>query len=152
MNKTLGIFILIAGLGTETVSAAEFGTAAEARSMIEAAALAVATNKEEAIEDFTAGEAPFKEKDLYVFCAEGNSEKSTITAHGANSMLIGKENQDWLDKAGKPFVQEMWQLATEGELGIVEYLWPRPGEQYPAQKASYVTRIGDILCGVGYYK
>ena len=31
-------------------------------------------------------------------------------------------------------------------------MFPRPGETEPAQKVSFVTKVGDIYCGVGYYK
>jgi hypothetical protein len=27
-----------------------------------------------------------------------------------------------------------------------------PGDPKPVPKVSYVTRVGDIYCGVGYYK
>jgi hypothetical protein len=31
-------------------------------------------------------------------------------------------------------------------------MWPKPGQTEPAPKESYVTRVGDQVCGVGYYK
>jgi hypothetical protein len=31
-------------------------------------------------------------------------------------------------------------------------MWPRPGTTDPVQKISYVTKIGDQVCAVGYYK
>jgi signal transduction histidine kinase len=34
----------------------------------------------------------------------------------------------------------------------VDYKWPRPGSDTPVQKISFVTRIGDQVCAVGYYK
>ena len=40
----------------------------------------------------------------------------------------------------------------EGTISEVSYMFPRPGETEPAQKISFVTKVGDIYCGVGYYK
>src|SRR5262245_61466265 len=31
-------------------------------------------------------------------------------------------------------------------------MWPRPGDTRPVQKASFVTKVGDRVCGGGYYK
>jgi hypothetical protein len=32
-------------------------------------------------------------------------------------------------------------------------MWVRPGpDKTPVQKVSFVTRVGDLGCGVGYYK
>lgn len=139
---------LVAGLGLASASAQDFGTAEEARSMLQSAVEAVGADKGAALAAFTAGEAPFKAKDLYVFCAENG----VLTAHGADSSLVGQDATDWTDKMGKPFIREMNAVAVEGEFRIVEYMWPRPGETEPTQKASYVTRVADQICGVGYYK
>jgi hypothetical protein len=31
-------------------------------------------------------------------------------------------------------------------------MWPRPGTTDPVQKVSFVTKVGDQVCAVGYYK
>jgi hypothetical protein len=31
-------------------------------------------------------------------------------------------------------------------------MWPRPGGTDPVQKVAYVTKIGDQVSAVGYYK
>jgi hypothetical protein len=41
----------------------------------------------------------------------------------------------------------------EGEITEVSYMWPRTGsDKTPAAKVSFVTKVGDLGCGVGYYK
>ena len=42
----------------------------------------------------------------------------------------------------------------EGEITTVgPYLFPKPGTTTPAfPKTSFVTKVGDLGCGVGYYK
>jgi len=34
----------------------------------------------------------------------------------------------------------------------VAYMWPRPGSTEPVQKVTFVTKVGDQVCAVGYYK
>ena len=148
----MGIALMMSMIGHGAIAADDFGTAEEARTMIEAAALAVAADDTAAMEAFTAGNAPFRHKDLYVFCSKVDGDIAIMSAHGANAALVGQETQDWQDKAGKPFVKEMLEVSVEGEIHSVDYLWPRPGEEDPVQKSSYVTTIDDYLCGVGFYK
>jgi len=40
----------------------------------------------------------------------------------------------------------------EGQITEVSYKFARPGDPRSLPKASYVTRLGDIYCGVGYRK
>ena len=41
----------------------------------------------------------------------------------------------------------------EGQITEVSYMFPRPGaDKTPVQKVSFVTRVADLGCGVGYYK
>jgi hypothetical protein len=40
----------------------------------------------------------------------------------------------------------------EGEIVEVRYMWPRPEGGDPVQKNSYVTRLNEHICGVGYYE
>ena len=41
----------------------------------------------------------------------------------------------------------------EGQITDVSYMFPRPGaDKTPVQKVSFVTKVGDLGCGVGHYK
>jgi hypothetical protein len=127
---------------------AQFGTAAEAKAMLEKAVAAVKADKAKALEQIQNGEAGFKDRDLYAFCA--NAGDGIITAHPA---LKGKKIQEIKDKNGKALGEEMMKVATEGKFDEVSYMWPRPGaDTTPVQKVSYVTKVADQVCGVGYYK
>jgi signal transduction histidine kinase len=145
-------FIFIAALsvtvvaGAATAIAAEYGTSAEAKAMLEKAAAAVKADKAKALAMFAKGEGGFKDRDLYVFCGgpDGN-----FTAH---PKLTGKSLKNLKDKAGKPLGQEIYQTAQEGKISEVSYMWPRPGSDKPVQKVTYVTKVGDEVCAVGYYK
>jgi signal transduction histidine kinase len=73
-----------------------------------------------------------------------------MTAHPT---LMGKKMQDIVDKNGKKLGEEMRTVASEGKFTEVSYMWPRPGtDTTPVQKVSFVTKVGDQICGVGYYK
>ncbi len=60
--------------------------------------------------------------------------------------------KDRKDKNGKAFGEEIVKVAEAGKFKQVSYMWPKPGQAEPAQKLTYVTREGDQICGVGYYR
>ena len=128
--------------------AAQYGTADEARAMLDKAVAAVKQNKIKALDMFNKGEGGFKDRDLYVFCA--NASDGIVTAHPYGNK--GKQLRDILGKKGFPLGQEMLQKATEGTIKEVTYWWPRPGSDKPLEKISFYTKAGDQICGVGYYK
>jgi len=142
---TTALFVIVA-VATLVAAQAQYGTAAEAKAMLEKAVGALKANKAKALAEFTKGEGGFKDRDLYPFCGgpDGN-----FTAHPS---LTGKSLKDLKDKAGKPLGAEMYKVATEGKISEVSYMWPRPGQTEPVQKVSYVTKAGDQVCAVGYYK
>ena len=128
--------------------AEEFGTAEEAKAMLEKAVTMVQADKAKALEMFQAGEGGFKDRDLYTFCS--NAGDGVITAHPT---LKGQNLAAIKDKNGKALGEEMMKVASEGTFSEVTYMWPRPGaDTTPVDKVSFVTRVGDQICGVGYYK
>ena len=135
--------LLLAGL---VWAAGDNGTPAEARAMLEKAVAALKQNQAKALEMFTKGEGGFKDRDLYPFCGGSDGK---FTAHPT---LVGKSLKDLKDKTGKPIGEEMYKVAQEGKVAEVSYMWPRPGETEPVQKVAYVTKVGDQVCAVGYYK
>ncbi|MEO8410652.1 MAG: cache domain-containing protein, partial [Propionivibrio sp.] len=141
-NRMLGVLAASLLAGSTWVYAADYGTEAEAKAMLEKAVAAVKADKAKALAEFTKGEGGFKDRDLYPFCggADGN-----FTAHPS---LVGKSLKDLKDKAGKPLGEEMYKVAKEGTLTPVSYMWPRPGATEPVQKVSYVTKVDDQVCAV----
>ena len=61
-----------------SVAAAEFATAEEAKAMLERAVAAVKEDKAKALDMFNNGEGGFKDRDLYVWCA--NTADGIVTA------------------------------------------------------------------------
>jgi cache domain-containing protein len=101
----------------------------------------------QALEMFNKGEGGFKDRDLYVWCA--NASDGILTAHPTNK---GKELRDIEGKEGAPFGQDIMKKAAEGTIKEVTYWWPRPGSDKPMEKTTFYTKAGDHICGVGYYK
>ncbi|MBK8176418.1 MAG: cache domain-containing protein [Rhodospirillales bacterium] len=128
--------------------ATDYGTPAEAKAMLEKAAIALKANQAAALQEFTAGEDGFKEKDLYPYCGGPDGK---FTAH---PKLVGQSLMDLMDKGTppKPLGKEVYAAAQPGKITEVSYMWPRPGETEAVQKVVYVTKVGDQVCGVGYYK
>lgn len=134
--------------GLALAQQSQFGTAAEARAMLDKAVAAVRADKAKALASFNAGTDGFKDRDLYPFCA--NASDAIFTAHPTQR---GKSVRDLKDSAGRAFGEDILRAgSTEGQVNEVAYSFPRPGSTDPAPKVSYVTKIGDQICGVGYYK
>jgi signal transduction histidine kinase len=125
----------------------QYGTAEEARTMLEKAVAAVKADKTKALEMFNSGEGGFKDRDLYVFCA--NSSDGIETAHPTYK---GKKLTDVKDAKGFAFGQEIMRTASAGKISEITYMWPRPDSDTPVQKTTLFTKVGDQICAVGYYK
>ena len=132
------------------------GTADEAKAMLARAVTAVKTDKAKALDMFNKGEGGFLDRDLYPFCANVSDGKFVAVYNPNARQLIGQVDMRTLkDSTGKAFGQEQFAAAQkpEGELTEVSYLFPRPGaDPTPVPKVSFTTKIGDLVCGVGYYK
>ena len=136
--STMALVVLwVAG----TTQAAEFGTREEAKAMLDKAVAAVKENKEKALAMFNNGESGFKDRDLYVLCA--NTSDGIITASPSSN---GQHLTDFAPG------QEVMQTAAEGQIKEITYWWPRPGSIKPLKKHTYYTKIGDQICGVGYWE
>ena len=94
---------------------------------------------------FTSGHGGFIDRDLYVFCG---GPDGMLTAH---PYVMGMSLRDFTDSAGKAAGQEVYAVAQEGEFAEVTYKWVRPGEDEHVDKIAFVTKVGDQVCGAGYY-
>ncbi len=142
---------LLAALAAAVVSlgvaaAGDLGSAEEARALLDRAVAAMKQDKDAAIARFNRADGGFRDRDLYVFCAtpDGNT-----VAHPTH---VGSNLRELKDKRGKAFGAEMFDVAEEGKVKEVTYMWPKPGSDEPVEKVTYVTRVAGQVCGVGYYK
>src|SRR6186713_1848208 len=111
--------LLFAAVGTSW--AADFGTPEEAKAMLERAVAAVKEDKAKALDMFNKGEGGFKDRDLYVFCA--NAFDGIITAHPYGEK--GKQLSGIVGVNGVRLGETMMQNATEGTIKETTYVWPR---------------------------
>lgn len=125
----------------------EYGTADDAKAMLDRAVVAMKADKTEAIQQFNFNATPFRDRDLFVFCFEGDNGK--FTAHEA---LVGQDVRALHDKTGKPFGELMYETAKENQIGTIAYMSPEPGSTLQVPKRAYVTRIGEQVCGVSFYR
>jgi signal transduction histidine kinase len=144
--KSLLAFVFALILGGPSF-AAEFGTADEAKALLDRAIPEVQADRAAALAKFNSGEDGYRDRDLYVFCFA--AADGVISAHPA---LVGTDVRTLKDNTGKAFGEEMFSSATEGTVSEIGYMFPRPGETEQVAKQSYYTRIGEDVCGVGYYQ
>jgi len=133
-------------LSMGAAAAGDFGSAEEARALLDRAVAAMKQDKDAAIASFNRADGGFRDRDLYPFCA---TLDGVTTAHPTH---VGTNLRELKDKRGKAFGAEMFDVAEEGKVKEVTYMWPKPGGDEPVGKVTYVTRVGDQVCGVGYYK
>ena len=94
--RTLSVVLIPLGLLlNQTASAADYGTPADAKAMLEKAAVELKQDKAKALEMFNKGEGGFKVRDLYVFCGGLDGK---FTAH---PKLVGQSLKDLKVKSGK---------------------------------------------------
>ncbi|MGZ3608020.1 MAG: cache domain-containing protein [Syntrophales bacterium] len=130
--------------------AADRGTAAEAKAMLDKAiAFYKANGHEKAIAAFNDPKGSFVNKDLYIFALDSNA---IIIAHGANLNLIGKGMVEIRDADEKNFIAEMYAIGMTKGMGIVDYKWVNPITNIVENKSVYIERVDGVILGCGYYK
>jgi Single Cache domain 2 len=158
MNPRTTIALSVAALlciGTAPSTLAQqgqSGTAQEARAMLDKAVAAVKADRDIALEMFNKGEGGFRDRDLYPFCfriADGKAVATPVY------VPAGTDARTLKDPTGKAYGQELYAAAQkpEGQITEVSYQAPKPGTTAPVfAKVSFMTKVGDLGCGVGYYK
>jgi len=116
---------------------------------------AVATAKADqavALAIFIKGEGGFRDRDLYPFCFRNGDGKAIASPP---AVPAGTDVRTLKDQTGNAYGLELYAAAQkpEGQITEVSYMFPRPGaDAKPVPKVSFVTRVGELGCGVGYYK
>ena len=121
----VGYAVALACVTAAPVPAAQFGTPEEAKAMLERAVAAVKEDKAKALDMFNKLEGGFKDRDLYVWCA--NASDGILTAHPYVNR--GKQLRDIKGKHGAPFGETIMQSATEGTIKETTYWWPLDQER-----------------------
>ncbi|MGE5164915.1 MAG: hypothetical protein ACM3IH_12960 [Sphingobacteriales bacterium] len=96
---------------------------------------------------FNRNDGQFRNRDLFVFCF--NASDGTFTADEA---LVGQNVRSLRDKTGAPFGELMYLAAKEDQIETVKYVSPMPGSTDQSPKRAFVTRVGNQVCGVSFYR
>src|SRR5258705_6045179 len=96
---------VVMALAGAVAAQGQFGTAAEAKAMLEKAIAELKANEAAALAKFNKGEGGFKDRDLYVFCYDMNTSK--FTAH-VNQALLGTDVKALKEKDGSPLGEKVF--------------------------------------------
>jgi hypothetical protein len=155
MSKNIvgsGLTAVVLLWNAAAVGAQQFGTADEAKAMLDRAISALKTNEASALSQFNdPSNKQFRDHDLYVFCY--NMSDGKITAYESPALL----NVDLrsLSLKDDPIGQRTYdavQNAPDGSVVTVDYNLPKPGTTVPAPKQTVEARVGEQSCGVTYFK
>jgi hypothetical protein len=132
---------------------AGYGNAEDAKAMLLKAIAAVKADKAKALDMFNEGEAGFLDRDIYPFCIRLSDGKQLATQI---KPTLGADVRTFKDATGQNFGQELFDIMTKArDDEVIEwrFMFPRPGGgPAPVEKIAFVQKVGDIYCGVGYYK
>ncbi len=121
-------------------------SAAQAQLMLAQVVRELKTNPSMALAEFNSPTGAFRKGELYVLCFDMRT--GDITAH-TDRWLLGTKitgSQPYGAAGAKIFA-----AAQAGRTTRVSYDFPRPGGTESVPMVSYVTRVGNEGCGVGYY-
>ncbi len=109
---------------------------------------------EKAFSDFRMKDSQWFEGDKYLFVWDLNGKR---IFHAANPSIEGEVVDGTTDALGRPYGRMFLETASSpaGE-GWVHYVYPEPGDIFPAWKSSYIKRVTfpsgkDYLVGSGIY-
>lgn len=124
----------------------QFGTALEARGMLERVIAGLKADPDATLLQINNGDKKFSDRDLYPTCA-GPDGKMIANPNPARLGIIQKDSKD---ASGKPYGEELAR-AQEGVVSEVTYMSPRPGaDKTPVLKIGYFTKTQGYICLVGY--
>jgi hypothetical protein len=97
---------------------------------------------------FNAGEGGFRDRDLYVFCANASDGKIVAQGNPNAKQQLGQDQRTLKDSTGKNFGMELFAAGKkpEGHITKVSYMFARPGsDTTPMAKESFVTKVSDLM-------
>lgn len=104
---------------------------------------------EKAFEKFNEPNGPFVHGPYYVFAVDMDG---FMVANGGSQLgLVGKNEIDLRDAAGKPLIRDLLEQARVTDTGTVEYRWLNRVSNHVENKFSQYRRVGKYILCVGYY-
>ncbi len=149
----IGLLLATLTFGNASRAAERFGTADEAKAILERAVEALQTNKTIALKAFNDEKnTRFREHDLYVFCF---SLPDGIFTAFESPVLLGTNVRDLKLPPNEAIGQRAYDVvanAPEGSLVTTDYDFPKPGSKMAAVKQSLEVRVANQACGITYFK
>jgi signal transduction histidine kinase len=155
MRKIISItFVLVLCLCLAGNVFAESATKEEIIAKVrEAATMITNEGQDAAFTEINNKEGKFVWKDSYVFVFD---LEGTLLARAFRQQGIGKNLLEWPDKSNPPKqpIKEMVDVVKDKGEGWVEYWYPKPKEQAPSKKTSFVYRVPgkNLFVGAGIYE
>ena len=121
--------------------------------LVNSAAALIESKGKNAFPEFKKKESKWYTGTTYVFVDDFNG---TVLVNPPAPEIEGKNLIDTKDAKGKMLVREFINVAKTKGSGWVDYWWPKPGEDKPSKKLSYIKRAkmpnGElVVVGVGIY-
>jgi len=142
-------------LGMFGTAFAEGATRDECIAQCKAAAAMLESEPDAAVQEIANKTGRFVWKDTYVFLMDLNGK---MLAHPMKPELTQKATlldvPDKNPEAPKKLFAEFVEVAKTKGQGWVDYMWPKPGEEKPSLKDTYVYRVPgtDLFVAAGIYK
>jgi hypothetical protein len=116
-----------AAIFATAASAQQFGSADEAKAMLNKAVAAVKADKTKALEMFNKGEGGFLDRDLYPFCINVSDGKIVAVGNPNAKQLLGQDGRALKDAAGKAYGEEIYAAPQkpEGQISEVSYVFSK---------------------------
>jgi len=116
--------------------------------MLERAVTALKTDPVVALANFNQADGGVRDRDLYVACF--GARNGIVRSH-IDPKQLGVEVRTLKQPDGAAFGRKLFNAAKLGRIATVDYEYYAPGGGAHVPKRSYVTRVGNEGCLVGYY-
>jgi len=121
--------------------------------LVNSAAALIESKGNEAFPEFKKKNSKWYTDKTYVFV---DDIKGTVLVNPPSPQIEGKNLLDFKDAKGKLLIREFIKVAESKGSGWVDYWWPKPGEDRPAKKRSYIKRAKlpngtAVIVGAGIY-
>jgi cytochrome c len=127
----------------------QFATKKEAEAMVVRTVSAMKANRAKTLEEITAKDAKYVDRDLYAVVYDMTGK---VLAHGANNKMVGKDLIEMKDPDGKAFVKERVDLANSKGKFWQEYKFTDPVTRKLLPKEAYCEKVEDAIVCAGVYK
>jgi cytochrome c len=150
MKNVISLVSVIAMiLSVSAIAKEQFATKKEAEAMVAKTVAAVKANKAKTLEEITAKDAKYVDRDLYAVVYDMTGK---VLAHGANNKMVGKDLIELKDPDGKEFVKERVELAKSKGKFWQEYKFTDPETRKILPKEAYCEKTDDVIVCAGVYK